>query len=80
MTHLKFKRHYRLPLLLILVAAVLIVGPGDQRIIAYSVQDIEQVAGPVLTYGHRMEALFGSAAESIWVTGTVRAAGEAGSQ
>jgi hypothetical protein len=63
-----------------LVAAVLIVGAGDQRIVAYSVQDIEQVADTVITCSHEMEALFGSAAESIWVPRTVQAAGEAGSQ
>jgi len=35
---LKLKRHYRLFLMLALVAAVLIVGLGDERIVAYSVQ------------------------------------------
>jgi hypothetical protein len=40
---LKFKRHYRLLVLLALVAAVLILGLGDQRIIAYTLQGSEPV-------------------------------------
>ena len=36
---LKLKRHYRLFVMLALVAAVLILGLGDQRIVAYTVQD-----------------------------------------
>ena len=77
MTHLKFKRHYKLLLLLALVAVVLAVGAGDQRIVAYSAQDIDKVAGPVITYGHTLAALVDAAAESIGIPGVVQAAGTA---
>jgi hypothetical protein len=43
MMSLRFKRHYKLLVLLALVAAVLILGLGDQRIIAYTVPVNEQV-------------------------------------
>jgi hypothetical protein len=38
---LRVRRHYKLFVMLALVAAVLILGLGDQRIIAYSVQGSE---------------------------------------
>ena len=38
-------------------------------------QDIEQVAGPVTTYGHTLAALAEAAAESIGTPGSVRAVG-----
>ena len=45
---LRLKRHIGLPLLLMGLAAALILGTGDQRIYAYSVQGsgpvVEQVA------------------------------------
>ena len=80
MAHLRFKRHYKLLLLLVLLSAVLIVGAGDQRIVAYSAQDIGQVAGPVITYGHTLAALVDAAAESIGIPGAVQAAGAPSSQ
>jgi len=80
MAHLRFKRHYKLLVLLALVAAVLVVGAGDQRIVAYNAQNIEQVAGPVITYGHTLAALVDAAAESIGISGAVQAAGAAGSE
>ena len=36
---LKLKRHYKLIVLLVLVSAVLTLGFGDRRIIAYTVDD-----------------------------------------
>ncbi len=53
---LKFKRHYKLIVMLALFSAVLIVGAGDQPIIAYTIQDggqtVDQgVAGVVATLG-----------------------------
>jgi len=36
---LRFKRHYKLIILLVLMSAVLIMGFGNQRIIAYTVDD-----------------------------------------
>jgi hypothetical protein len=77
MTHLRFKRHYRLLLLLALVAVVLVVGAGDQRIVAYSAQDIQQLPGLVITYGHALAARVDAAGESIGIPGAVQAAGVA---
>ena len=39
---LKFKRHYKLIVMLVLFSAVLIVGAGDQPINAYTIQDSGQ--------------------------------------
>ena len=39
---LKFKRHYKLIVMLVLFSAVLIVGAGDQPIIAYTIDDSGQ--------------------------------------
>lgn len=39
---LKFRRHFKLVVLLMLMSAVLILGFGDQRITAYTVQSDEQ--------------------------------------
>ena len=36
---LKFRRHYKLIVMLVLVAAVLALGFGDRRIVAYTVDD-----------------------------------------
>ena len=46
---LKFKRHYKLVVLLSLIAAVLILGLGDQRIVAYTVQGSEETAQQSIT-------------------------------
>ena len=43
-------------------------------------QDIEQVAGPVITYGHTLAALAEAAAESIGIPGSVRAVGATNTQ
>ena len=80
MTRLKFKRHYKLLLLLASVVAGLIVGMGDQSIVAYSVQDTEQVAGIVLPYGQVLAALIDALPDSIGIPGAVQAAGAAGSE
>jgi hypothetical protein len=80
MTHLKFKRHYKLLLLLALVAAVLIVGFGDQPIVAYSLQGTEQVTGAVITYGHSLATLVGAVPDSSQIPGTVQASSLAGSE
>lgn len=80
MTHLRFKRHYKLLVLLVLLVAVLIVGAGDQPIVAYSVQGTEQVAGPIISYGHTLAALVEAAADSIWIPGAVQSSGTASSQ
>lgn len=80
MTRLKFKRHYKLLVLLALVVAVLIAGAGDQRIVAYSLQGTEQVTEAVITYGYTLAALVDAAAESIGIPGAVQASGAANSQ
>jgi hypothetical protein len=80
MTRLKFKRHYKLLLLLALVVAGLIVGMGDQPIVAYSVQDAGQVAEAVMNHGHFLAALIDGVPDSIGFPGAVQAAGVAGSE
>jgi hypothetical protein len=80
MTRLKFRRHYKLLVLLALVVAVLVAGAGDQRIIAYSVQGTEQVAGPMITYVQAVAAHVHAAADSIWNSGTVQDSSAANSQ
>jgi len=80
MTGLRFRRHYKLVLLLALLVVGLVVGAGDQQIVAYSAQDIEQVAGPLTIYGHTLASLAQAAAESIGIPGAVRASSPAGSQ
>lgn len=80
MTHLKFKRHYKLPVLLALVAAVLIAGFGDQPIVAYSLQGHESAVGAVITYGHTLATLVQAVPDSSQIPGTVQAAGPAGSE
>ena len=41
---LTLKRHYKLLVMLVLFSAVLIVGAGDQPIIAYTIQGTGQMA------------------------------------
>lgn len=41
---LKLKRHYKLLVLLALLSVVLTLGLGDQRIVAYHLEDTGQVA------------------------------------
>lgn len=50
---LKFRRHFKLVVLLSLIAAVLIVGLGDQRIVAYTVQGSEATAQQSTTPGNQ---------------------------
>jgi hypothetical protein len=42
---LTFRRHYHLIVLFVLLAMVLILGLGDQRIVAYTIPDNEPIAG-----------------------------------
>ena len=80
MTHLRLKRHYKILLLLALVAAVLVAGAGDQRIVAYSVQDTEQVAEPIITYVQTLAARVHAAADSIRLLGTAQGSSSVNSQ
>ena len=48
---LRLKRHIGLPMLLALVACVLILGLGDQRICAYSVHGSSAVAQQGVSLG-----------------------------
>ena len=72
MTRLKLKRHYKLLLLLALVIAGLIVGMGDQPLVAYSVRATRQVEGPITTYSHELSAPVAGAADSILIPETAR--------
>ena len=80
MTRLRFKRHYKLLLLLALVVAGLIVGMGDQPIVAYSLQDAGQVTETILSYGHLPAALVDGMSESIRLPGAAQAEGATGSE
>lgn len=75
MTRLKFKRHFKLVLALALAAMVLVAGAGDEPIVAYSMQDRGQMAGPVITYSYSLAALAETAANNIQVPGTVPGTG-----
>jgi hypothetical protein len=80
MRHLRLQRHYKLLLLLALVVALLIVGAGDQRIVAYSLQDTEKSTPAVINYGHTPAALVEAVPESIQIPGSVQAASPTGSE
>jgi conjugal transfer/entry exclusion protein len=80
MTRLRLKRHYKLLLLLALVFVGLVVGMGDQPIVAYSVQDTAQVAETVITHGQVLAAPLDAVPDSIQVPGAVQPAGAAGSE
>jgi hypothetical protein len=80
MTHLRFKRHYKLLLLLALVAVMLGAGAGDQRIVAYNLQSTEQLTEAVITYGHSLAALVESVPDSIHLPGTAQTSSPAGSE
>jgi hypothetical protein len=78
-TSLTFKRHYKLLVLLTLVVAVLIIGAGDQPIVAYSVQGTQAVAAPTITDSQPLAEL-ANAADSLWIPGAVQDASAADSQ
>ena len=67
-------------LLLALVVAGLIVGLGDQPIVAYSLQDTKQVAETSLGYGHFPVMLVDGVPDSIRIPGTAQTAGATGSE
>jgi len=75
MTRLKLKRHYKLLVLLTLVAALLIAGMGDQRLMSYSVQDTQPMGGLAAGYSHALAALVDAAAGGIHIPGTVQTLG-----
>jgi hypothetical protein len=80
MTRLKFKRHYKLLLLLALLVAGLVVGMGDQPIVAYSVRATEQAEGPITTYSHTLATPVAATADSIWLPETAQGSSAADSQ
>jgi hypothetical protein len=80
MRHLRFKRNYKLLLLLALVVAVLIVGAGDQHIVAFSLKDTEQLTGAVIDYGYTPAALVEAVPDSIQIPGAVQTASQTGSE
>lgn len=80
MPHLLFRRYHRLLLLLALLIAGLIIGLGDQPIRAYSLQDSQQVAETVMSYGHSLAALVGLVPDGILVPGSAQAPSAADSE
>jgi hypothetical protein len=67
---LQFKRHYKLVVALVLVSAVLILGLGDQPIVAYAAPGNEQVVAGVSTFGRWLiEDLLGQSASLAWALG-----------
>jgi hypothetical protein len=80
MTRLKFKRHYKLLLLLALVIAGLIIGMGDQPIVAYNVRATGQAEGPITTYSHTLATPVAATADSIWLLETAQGSSTANSQ
>ena len=80
MPHLKLKRHYKLLVLLVLLAAVLVIGAGDRPIVAYTVPDIGQLAAATIANGQSLPALLNAAADGIWIPGSVDASNTANTQ
>jgi hypothetical protein len=62
---LKFKRHYKLVMMLVLVSVTLILGLGDQRIVAYTVPGSEPVATQVAYYGDDVASFNATVVHSI---------------
>jgi len=67
---LRFKRYYKLLVLLALVSAVLILGMGDQSIIAYSVQDNEQLVEQGIGHSNDVALFDDVVVDSRQITGT----------
>lgn len=69
---LKFKRHYKLLVLLALFTVVLALGLGDQRIVAYTVQNGGQAVGQSTGYSRNVALLDDTLASNnqIPVSGT----------
>ncbi|HSJ58075.1 MAG TPA: hypothetical protein VLC95_12895 [Anaerolineae bacterium] len=40
---LRYRRHFKLVVLLVLLSSLLVVGAGDQRIVAYTIDNTSQV-------------------------------------
>ncbi len=58
---LRFKRHYKLLLLLVLASALFIAGAGDERIVAYSVPGGEQAVEQALAASTAVTVLWEAA-------------------
>ena len=71
MPHLRFKRHYKLLVLLALLTVVLVVGAGDRPIVANSAPDSGQVAASAIANSHSLPALLNAAVDSIQTSGSV---------
>jgi hypothetical protein len=78
MPHLRFKRHYKLLVLLVLLVAVLVAGAGDRPIVAYSAPDLGQVAAAATANGHSLPALLNAALDGLRISGSVELSGAAG--
>ncbi len=60
---LRVRRHYKLFVALTALATLLVLGLGDQRIVAYSVADDEQVLQQAASYGSSVVRFFDTVIE-----------------
>jgi outer membrane murein-binding lipoprotein Lpp len=72
--NLRLKRHNKLIVLLVVLTALLVAGAGNQRIVAYTGQDVAQVAAPVLTYSHTLAGLASRALDGLQLSSAAVAA------
>ena len=64
---LKFRRHFKLVVLLALVAVVLILGMGDQRIVAYTIQGSEEAVEQGIDPGNDVALFDDTLVDSIQI-------------
>jgi len=64
---LRFKRYYGLFVALTLLATGLVLGSGDERIVAYTVTDDEQVVQGAVHYGQSVAQFFDTVIASTQV-------------
>lgn len=62
---LRFRRHYKLIVALTLLASLLVLGAGEQRISAYTVTNDQQALRQAVTYGQHVAVLFASVVDYI---------------
>lgn len=67
MTSLRFRRHIKLVALLALLAAVLVLGFGNQRIVAYTYQGAEQAVSQSLTSDSSLVQFDGTTADTVQI-------------
>lgn len=80
MPHLKFKRHYKLIVLLAVLLAVLVVGAGNQPIVAYSVDGLAHVAGQVTGPATASAMPIDAATATLQISGSIWSSSAVSSQ